>query len=49
MALDYKKEQKEFYQPKTVPSIVNVPMMTKRLTEMNNPKLSPLVRVLENT
>lgn len=27
MAFDYKKEQKEFYQPKSLPKIINVPSM----------------------
>ena len=27
MAFDYKKEQKEFYQPKNLPEIVTVPSM----------------------
>ena len=27
MAFDYKKEYKEFYMPKNIPSIVNIPKM----------------------
>ena len=28
MAFDFKKEYKEFYMPKTKPSIINIPKMT---------------------
>ncbi len=42
MAIDFKKEQKELYQPKTTPSVIDVPDMVFIAVEgEGNPNISP--------